>query len=102
MVIRTKDTSRLILRLTEGAEQFRALGIRPIWSSYRDSVTIAEFIGDAIEHLKAGSISQFTADELWGIFALTCDWDDCVGDCDLGQKIFEAIKADLSYEKQNE
>jgi hypothetical protein len=99
MVVRTKDTSRLVSCLTEGAQRFRALGDRPIWSSYRDGVAIAEFIERAVEEIKAGTITQATANELGGIFAPTCEWDDCVGDCDLGQKIFEAIQADLAYAK---
>ncbi len=99
MVVRTKDTSRLVTYLTEGAKRFRALGDRPIWSSYRDGVAIAEFIDLAVDQIKAGTIAQPTANELWGIFAPTCDWDDCVGDSDLGQKIFEAIESDLTYAK---
>ena len=99
MVVRTKDTSRLVSRLIEGSERFRALGDRPIWSSYPDGVAIAEFIDRAVAEIKAGTISHPTANELWGIFAPSCDWDDCVGDSDRGQKIFEAIEADLTYAK---
>ena len=99
MVIRTKDTSGLASCLTKGAARFRALGDRPIWSSYRDGVAIADFIDRAVEEIQAGTITQSTANELWGIFAPTCDWDDCVGDSTLGQKIFEVIETDLNYAK---
>lgn len=89
------DTSNLVSLLEEAAKRFRVIGGQPIWSSIRDDLSIAEFIELVVSDIQAGSLTHENAYELWTIFAPTCNWDDCVGDCDLGQKIFEAIESDL-------
>ena len=99
MVIKTPDTTELRAVLRDASQRFRALGDRPIWSSYRDGIEIADFIDRSIEEIRLGTIPQSSANELWGIFAPTCDWDDCVGECELGQKAFDLIERDLGYDR---
>lgn len=81
-----------VLRLLLVAEsRLRALGDKPVWSSYESGPAIADFIAHARTRIENDSISQSEKSELWGIFAPTCDWDDVVGDVQLGNDIFSLL-----------
>ncbi|HUH04644.1 MAG TPA: hypothetical protein VML75_21760 [Kofleriaceae bacterium] len=59
--------------------RFRSLGDEPT------------LIRRARTKLATGKISARRRRELWGIFAPTADWDDVIGDVDLGNEIFTLI-----------
>ena len=98
MIIKRKDTSQLVALLFEAAARFRALGNRPIWSSYADGPAVAAFLERSATEIDQRKISQESANELWGIFAPTSDWDDCVGDVELGERVFGAIDEVIHYQ----
>lgn len=63
-------------------------------SRYESATELANFIQATRERIAAGSrIRWRTRRELWLIFAPTCDWDDLVGDAELGTRVFESIDA---------
>ncbi len=90
----TKDNSEgtLLLLLTVAANKLAAVQ-GPIWSSYDSGAEIAEFVIECKRAIEGGTITLTQKRELWGIFAPTCDWDDVVGDCDIGNRLFSVIDA---------
>ena len=51
-----------------------------------------DFLRDLIDRttkIESGDLSVI--DELWGWFAPTCQWDDFVGDIELGERIFQKL-----------
>jgi hypothetical protein len=52
---------------------------------------MADFLASACLKIENGDVDKTTQSELWGIFAPTCDWDDVVGDSDLGNAIFSIV-----------
>ena len=86
----SQDTENLCRLLVAAAEKLAAVQ-GPIWSSYESGVDIADFVVEcqiAIEH---GGMTLNQKRELWGIFAPTCDWDDVVGEVDLGNEVFSLL-----------
>lgn len=79
----------LLLRRAEAA--LRNLDPASIGSSYESGPAMADFIAAACVELESQTVTETTSSELWGIFAPTCDWDDTVGDVDLGNAIFEIL-----------
>jgi hypothetical protein len=63
-----------------------------VWSSYDSGTALAEFVARARRLLEAETIDPSTLDELWCVFAPTSDWDDVVGDVNLGQAVFGALE----------
>jgi hypothetical protein len=63
----------------------------------RDSDHYADELGvfclNASEKLAHGTLSSEEKKKLYFIFAPTCEWDDSVGDVELGNKIFEILDA---------
>lgn len=88
----TTSAAKLIPLLREAERRLRPLGEAPLWSSYDSGSAIADFVAMACEQLQAGDISDDVHKELWRIFAPTCDWDDVIGDVDLGNAIFDLIE----------
>ena len=85
-----------LLRLLAAAEsKLRALGDKPVWSSYESGPAMADFVAHARVQIENDAITQAEKSELWGIFAPTCDWDDAVGDVQLGNDIFSIL--DVMY-----
>jgi acyl carrier protein phosphodiesterase len=82
---------RLCELLNRAEAKFRALGTASIWSSYDSGIALADFVAKARSEIENDIISQEYKSELWGIFAPTCDWDDTVGDVDLGNDIFSLL-----------
>ena len=89
MTMGTSLESLLPLR-TVAAEKLAAVQ-GPIWSSYDSGEEIAEFVLECKAAIERGTITLAQKRELWGIFAPTCDWDDVVGDCDIGDQVFSLI-----------
>lgn len=84
--------SDVLLRLLVAAEiKLLALGNKPVWSSYESGPAIANFVAEARVKIQNGTITRAEVSELWCIFAPTCDWDDVIGDVQLGEEIFSAI-----------
>jgi hypothetical protein len=91
------DTQRLCRLLGTAARKL--VGIRgSIWSSYDSGPHIAKFVLECKDGIEQGTIGLAEKRELWGIFAPTCDWDDVVGDADLGDRIFSLL--DKLYGKE--
>lgn len=84
------DRDILISLLSEAAEKLAAVE-GSIWSSYNTGADIAKFVLECRAAIEAKTLSLPQKRELWGIFAPTCDWDDVVGDCDLGNRVFELV-----------
>ena len=83
---------RMLCSLLKRAEsKLRALGTGPIWSSFDSGVALADFVLKARSGIKNNAISPADKSQLWYIFAPTCDWDDTVGDVDLGNSIFALL-----------
>jgi hypothetical protein len=85
---RRKQLCRL---LTVAAEKLAAVQ-GPIWSSYDSGADIAKFVLECRDAIEQRTITLPQKEELWGIFAPTCDWDDVVGDVQLGNAVFELLE----------
>jgi len=60
----------------------------PIWSNYESGSVIASFVLECRDRIANGALAQDQKRKLWTIFAPTCDWDDVVGDVELGNAVF--------------
>lgn len=69
-----------------------AVGDEPIWSNYDSAPALAQFIRSMICKIKTDAISAEEKNELWRIFAPTCDWDDTAGHVQMGKDIFGLIQ----------
>jgi hypothetical protein len=63
----------------------------PIWSSYESGPELASFVLACAAAVERGHIQPAQRRELWMVFAPTCDWDDVVGDAELGNAVFELL-----------
>lgn len=88
----SENEEKLCELLGVAATRFEALGNRPIWSSYDSGINLAQFVRDRIVEIREDNISLDNKKELWSIFAPTSDWDDTVGDLQLGEEIFQVLK----------
>jgi hypothetical protein len=84
---RRKELRRL---LVTAAEKLAAVQ-GPIWSSYDSGRDIANFVLECRNAVEQRTITLAQKKELWGIFAPTCDWDDVVGDVNLGHAVFDLL-----------
>ena len=82
---------RLLKQLATAESKLRDLGDKPVWSAYESGRAMADFISHARDQIEKGTLTQADKSELWGIFAPTCDWDDVIGDPDLGNDIFSML-----------
>ncbi|MCP4592343.1 MAG: hypothetical protein GY842_16545 [bacterium] len=89
---RRSETERLCGLLLKAERRLRALGDKPVWSSYGSGPAIGDFVARARHLIEADKIDQATLEELWCIFAPTCDWDDVVGHVGLGQAVFDSLE----------
>ncbi len=83
--------TELLCLLGAAESELRALGDKPVWSSYESGPAIADFIAHARSQIENDAITHAEKSELWGMFAPTCDWDDTVGDAQLGNDIFSIL-----------
>ena len=67
------------------------LGAESIMSEYESGPAIADLLVSASGEIEKGAMTEATLNRLWGIFAPTCDWDDVIGDVELGHEIFEIL-----------
>lgn len=84
--------ARLCSKLEQAAVMLDAFGEGPIWSRYDSAPSLAQFIRWLICKIEDDSISAEEKDELWCIFAPTCDWDDTVGHVQMGEDIFGLVQ----------
>jgi len=85
------DVEKLIPLLVKASERFKALGHVDIWDSDHYADELGIFCLNASEKLAHGTLSSEEKKKLYFIFAPTCEWDDSVGDVELGNAIFEIL-----------
>ena len=87
----------LVPLLREAGVRWDALVDQNVWGSDETANGLGTFCRDAAEVLErtpsVGSLSRQQAERLWRIFAPTSEWDDAVGDVELGNKIFELVNS---------
>ncbi|MEN6473199.1 MAG: hypothetical protein ABFD81_04225 [Syntrophaceae bacterium] len=83
---------KLIPLLVKASERFIALGHMDIWDSDHYADELGIFCLNASEKLKNGTLSSSEKKKLYFIFAPTCEWDDSVGDVELGNTIFKLLE----------
>jgi hypothetical protein len=88
----SESEEKLCSLLGIAATKFEELGNKPVWSSYDSGIDLARFVRDRISEIRGGNISFDNKQKLWYIFAPTMDWDDTVGDCALGDEIFQLLE----------
>jgi len=81
-------TEQLIPLLRKAAMKFNALGHSDIWNSDDYTDELGKLCQNAADNLKTGTLTDSEAKRLYFVFAPTCEWDDSVGDVDLGNAIF--------------
>ena len=84
--------AQLCSKLEQASVMLDALGDGPIWSGYDSAPVLAQFIRSLIYKIENDTISSEEKNELWCIFAPTCDWDDTVGHVQLGEDIFRLVE----------
>ncbi len=84
------DEERLVEMLAVAAEKL-AMRSESILSEYASGKEIAQFVRECIELIRADDLDSDRKPKLWTIFAPTCDWDDVIGDLELGHQIFEIL-----------
>jgi len=83
---------RRLLRLLAIAAETFAARTGPIWSTkYSSGEEIAQFVRECVKSIRAGTCDQGRKLELMTIFAPTCDWDDIVGDVELGNQVYSSL-----------
>jgi hypothetical protein len=94
---RERDDVKLRHLLVAAGRRFAAVR-GPIWSSYETGSEIAQFVFQCKNDIEHGTLELFQKQELWGIFAPTRDWDDVVGDVELGNEIFALLEKLYGHE----
>ena len=89
---RRSDKEKLVALLLKAEKRLRAIGDEPVWSCYGSGSALADFVARARNLHETDVLDHSTLEELWCVFAPTCDWDDVVGDVGLGQAVFESIE----------
>ena len=84
---REREVARL-LRLA--ADKLSAVH-GPIWSLYESGPELGSFVLGCAAAVERGDIQPAQRRELWMVFAPTCDWDDVVGNLELGNAVFELL-----------
>jgi len=79
-------------RLLEVAAQRLSASQRLNWSAYSSGNEIARFALECKAAIERGAMTMAQKRELRRIFAPTSDWDDMVGDVDLGNCVFSLIE----------
>jgi hypothetical protein len=98
----SKTDTNTLVRLLEGAAKQLAAVEGPIWSSYESGADIAKFVRECAAAIEQEAITLSQKRELWGIFAPTCDWDDVVGDCNTGNRVFALVDTLYGHEVKGE
>jgi len=88
-----EQEEQLILLLRQAAQHWLALGHQDIWDSDDYTDDLGNFCNEAAEKVAKNEISDAEKKRLYFIFAPTCEWDNSVGEVDLGNKIFGCLDA---------
>lgn len=89
-----RPSKTLIESLKQASEALKKLGEhRDQLSHYNSAEALAQFIESRSIELADGTISDENLEELWLIFAPTSEWDDYVGDVNLGELIFQELSS---------
>jgi len=94
MFIPKHDDPRMaaICRLLVEAERaVRAQSEERPMDGFASNEEFADFIQRSREDLQRGRSSWLTRRKLMLAFASTSDWDDCVGDVELGDRVFSLL-----------
>ncbi|MGJ8641353.1 MAG: hypothetical protein ACSHX8_10745 [Opitutaceae bacterium] len=86
------DIETLTKLLDRAEASLRPRSDDPFFSASFDTVEdLANCIQKRKNELELRTLDEKGKNELWGIFAPTCDWDDAGGDSLLGNQIFEHL-----------
>ena len=69
----------------------RGLSHERLMDGFETNKDFAEFLQDVSDRIASDRFSWIGRRKLYLAFAPTSDWDDCVGDVELGDRIFELI-----------
>lgn len=86
----TDPRARLVALLGVAETKLRS----PAFGDAFARLSLADFrqlVSDSRAALAEGRLSRASAADLWRAFAPTGDWDDVVGDTELGDEVFELI-----------
>jgi len=86
------QTNQLLALLRDAEQRLLSPSIDDTWSCLSRDQFITLVSTSRVE-IAEGNLARPKAEELWHAFAPTCDWDDMVGDVELGNAIFELIEA---------
>jgi hypothetical protein len=82
---------RKLLHLSTIAARRLAAIRGPIPSDYETGKEMAQFVLECRNGVEHGTLDLVQLQELWRIFAPAGDWDNVVGDADLGNEIFTLL-----------
>jgi hypothetical protein len=85
--------------LDAAARRFAAVR-GPIRSDYDSGSEIMQFVVECTHGIEHGTLDLDAEEELWRIFAPAGDWDNVVGDIELGNEIF--VQLDRVFGAGNE
>lgn len=86
-----KDQEKLVPLLRQAATHWLALGHQDIFGCDDYTDDLGNFCNRVAGSLVKGTLSEEDAERIWTIFAPTCQWDDSVGNVELGNQIFELV-----------
>ena len=84
----TNEEQELVPLLRQAAERFFALGHQDIWNSDDYTDELGMLCKRVADGLMTSGASEDDKRKIYFIFAPTCEWDDSIGDVDLGNRIF--------------
>jgi hypothetical protein len=85
-----RDDVKLRRLLTTGARKLAAIG-GPVCSDYETGSEMARFVLQCKHCIEHGRLDVTQLQELWRIFAPAGNWDNVVGDVELGNEIFALL-----------
>lgn len=85
------QTNRLLALLRDAEQRLRSVSVDDTWSCLSRDQFIGLVSTSRVE-IAEGNLAGPKAEDLWRAFAPTCDWDDMVGDVELGNAVFELIE----------
>lgn len=80
-----------LLRLLATASRRLAAVREPIRSDYDTGAEMARFVLECKNCIEHGTLDTAQLQELWRIFAPGGDWDNVVGDVELGTEVFALL-----------
>lgn len=90
--MRDKDPrARLVTLLGAAETKLRSRSLTDAFARL-SLAELRQLVSDSRSAIEAGRLSRPSAADLWRAFAPTCDWDDVVGDTELGHEVFELIE----------